>query len=113
MDKRSLSERDICTKFITPTLRGAGWDEMSQLREEVTFTAGRIVVRGKLVTRRKRLRADTIPYASATQGGEPVSFLFAPSAARVPLPPLLGVTLFYGLIQLFDYLVALVYLYLK
>ena len=60
MDKRSLSERDICTKFITPALRGAGWDEMSQLREEVTFTAGRIVVRGKLVTRRKQKRADYI-----------------------------------------------------
>ncbi|MDE0072393.1 MAG: DEAD/DEAH box helicase family protein [Gammaproteobacteria bacterium] len=60
MDKRGLSERDICTKFITPALRGAGWDEMSQLREEVTFTAGRIVVRGKLVTRRRRKRADYI-----------------------------------------------------
>ena len=60
MDKRSLSERDICTKFITPALREAGWDEMSQLREEVTFTAGRIVVRGNLVTRRKRKRADYI-----------------------------------------------------
>ena len=52
MDKRSLSERDICTKFIKPVLGGAGWDEMSQLREEVTFTAGRIAVRGKLVARR-------------------------------------------------------------
>ena len=60
MDERSLSERDICTKFITPAIRAAGWDEMSQLREEVTFTAGRIVVRGKLVTRRKRKRADYI-----------------------------------------------------
>lgn len=60
MDKRSLTERDICTKFITPALSGAGWDEMSQLREEVSFTAGRIVVRGKLVTRRKRKRADYI-----------------------------------------------------
>ncbi len=60
MDKRSLSERDICTKFITPALRGAGWDEMSQLREEVTFTAGRIIVRGKLVARGRRKRADYI-----------------------------------------------------
>ena len=34
MDKRSLSERDICTKFITPALRQAGWDEMRQIREE-------------------------------------------------------------------------------
>ena len=38
MDKATLSERDICTKFITPALRQAGWDEMLQIREEVTFT---------------------------------------------------------------------------
>ncbi|MGH6681043.1 MAG: hypothetical protein ACREDL_19440 [Bradyrhizobium sp.] len=50
IDKRSLSERDICTKFITPALRQAGWDEMLQIREEVGFTKGRIIVRGKLVT---------------------------------------------------------------
>ena len=40
MNRRGLSERDICTKFITPALRGAGWDEMSQIREEVSFTKG-------------------------------------------------------------------------
>ena len=62
MDKRSLSERDICTKFITPALRQAGWDEQTQLREEVTFTKGRIIVRGKLVTRGKAKRADYILY---------------------------------------------------
>ncbi len=60
MEKRDLSERDICTKFITPALRGAGWDEMSQLREEVSFTDGRITVRGRLVSRGKRKRADYI-----------------------------------------------------
>ena len=47
MDKRSLSERDICTRFVTPALRRAGWDEMRQIREEVSVTKGRIVVRGK------------------------------------------------------------------
>jgi type I restriction enzyme, R subunit len=26
IDKRGLSERDICTKFITPAVRRAGWD---------------------------------------------------------------------------------------
>jgi hypothetical protein len=41
MDKSVLSERDICTKFITPALRKAGWDEMLQIREEVSFTNGR------------------------------------------------------------------------
>ncbi len=62
MDKRSLSERDICTKFITPALRRAGWDEMLQIREEVSFTKGRVIVRGKLVTRGKAKRADYILY---------------------------------------------------
>ncbi len=62
MDKRGLSERDICTKFITPALRQAGWDEMLQIREEVGFTKGRIIVRGKLVTRGQAKRADYILY---------------------------------------------------
>ena len=62
MDKKSLSERDICTKFITPALRKAGWDEMSQIREEVSFTKGQIIVRGKLVSRGKGKRADYILY---------------------------------------------------
>ena len=62
IDKKSLSERDICTKFITPALRKAGWDEMAQIREEVSFTKGRIIVRGKLVSRGKGKRADYILY---------------------------------------------------
>ena len=62
MEKKSLSERDICTKFITPALRKAGWDEMAQIREEVSFTKGRIIVRGKLVSRGKGKRADYILY---------------------------------------------------
>src|SRR6266481_4420458 len=62
MDKRVLSERDICTKFITPALRNAGWDEMLQIREELSFTKGRIIVRGKLVTRGKAKRADYVLY---------------------------------------------------
>src|SRR5437773_679094 len=62
LDKRTLSERDICTKFITPALRRAGWDVMSQIREEVSFTKGRIIVRGKLVTRGRAKRADYVLY---------------------------------------------------
>jgi type I restriction enzyme R subunit len=62
MDKRSLSERDICTKFITPALRHAGWDEILHIREEWGFTNGRIIVRGKLVTRGQRKRADYVLY---------------------------------------------------
>src|SRR5271154_4644087 len=62
VDKKSLSERDICTKFILPAIKRAGWDEMSQIREEVSFTKGRIIVRGKLVTRGQGKRADYILY---------------------------------------------------
>ena len=29
MDKRALSERDICTKFITPALRQVGCDGLT------------------------------------------------------------------------------------
>ena len=60
MDKSSLSERDICTKFITPALRRAGWDEVGQIREEVSFTKGRIIVRGKLVSRGQGKSADFV-----------------------------------------------------
>ena len=62
MDKRTLSERDICTKFITPSLVAAGWDIDTQVREEVGFTDGRIYVRGKLHTRGAKKRADYILY---------------------------------------------------
>jgi type I restriction enzyme, R subunit len=61
-DKKALSERDICTKFITPAIQQAGWDIHTQVREEVSFTDGRIIVRGKLVTRGKAKRADYILY---------------------------------------------------
>ena len=60
--KKDLSERDICTKFITPALTTAGWDLHTQIREEVTFTKGRIIVRGKLHTRGETKRADYILY---------------------------------------------------
>lgn len=62
MNKKDLSERDICSKYITPSLINAGWDLERQIREEVTFTDGRIIVRKKMVTRGERKRADYILY---------------------------------------------------
>jgi type I restriction enzyme R subunit len=62
MDKRTLSERDICTKFITPAIENAGWDKQTQLLEEVSFTDGKIFVRGRLTARGKGKRADYILY---------------------------------------------------
>lgn len=62
MDKRLLSERDICSKFILPALINAGWDLQTQISEEKSLTAGRIIVRGKLVARGQRKRADFVLY---------------------------------------------------
>jgi type I restriction enzyme R subunit len=62
MSKKELSERDICTKYITPAIKQAGWDIDLQVREEKSFTAGRIYVKGKLHVRGKQKRADYILY---------------------------------------------------
>ena len=62
MSKKKLSKRDICTKYITPAIEKAGWDKHTQLLEEVSFTDGRIYVRGKLTIRGKSKRADYILY---------------------------------------------------
>jgi type I restriction enzyme R subunit len=62
IDKKLLSEQDIRTKFITPAIKRAGWDEMTQLREEVYFTDGRIEARGKIIKRGLAKKADYILY---------------------------------------------------
>ncbi|HOY86831.1 MAG: DEAD/DEAH box helicase family protein [Methylotenera sp.] len=60
--KKELSERDICTKYIQPALERSGWDKLTQIREEVSFTDGRIYVKGNLTSRGKGKRADYILY---------------------------------------------------
>jgi len=62
MDKKKLSERDICTKYITPALKKAGWDIHTQILEEVTLTAGRVIVKGQMGMRAKGKRADYVLY---------------------------------------------------
>ncbi len=69
MDKRSYSERDICTKCILPSIQNAGW-QSHEFREEVSLTDGRVMVRGKLAARVKNpdakggpKRADFVLYA--------------------------------------------------
>lgn len=59
---KNLSEQDICTKFITPAIEKSGWDKIAQLREQVSFTSGRITVQGKTVKRGDGKRADYILY---------------------------------------------------
>ncbi|MCK0134834.1 DEAD/DEAH box helicase family protein [Arenibacter sp. S6351L] len=67
MNKKDLSERDICSKYINPALVKAGWNMKRQVREEVSFTDGRIIVQGKLYTRGKSKRADYILYYKSNQ----------------------------------------------
>lgn len=62
MSKKLLSERDICTKFISPAIEKAGWNKLTQYLEEVSFTDGKIYVKGRLTTRGARKRADYILY---------------------------------------------------
>jgi type I restriction enzyme R subunit len=58
----NLSEDDISVKHITPSLTSAGWDETTQIRRQVSFTKGRIIVRGKMVSRGKAKKADFVLY---------------------------------------------------
>ena len=67
MEKKSLSERDICSQYIHPAIQRAGWDMQKQVREEVSFTKGRIIVRGKLHSRGESRRADYILYHRPNQ----------------------------------------------
>lgn len=74
MDKRSFSERDICTKYITPALERVGWDIHTQIREEFPLTKGRIIIRGKLHTRARNKRAD---YVLFYKPGIPIAIIEA------------------------------------
>lgn len=60
MDKKNLSESDICDKFIRPAMEQAGWNGLDQIFREYPLRAGRVVVRGSKAYRDKNtvLRAD-------------------------------------------------------
>ena len=51
---------DIRTKFITPAITNAGWDPITQMREEYKVTNGRIIARGKSCKREAPLKADYV-----------------------------------------------------
>ncbi|WP_322549667.1 EcoAI/FtnUII family type I restriction enzme subunit R [Flavobacterium psychraquaticum] len=74
VNKKKLTERDICTKFITPALINSGWDLHVQIREEFPLTNGRIIVRGQLHTRAKNKRAD---YVLFYKPGIPIAIIEA------------------------------------
>jgi type I restriction enzyme, R subunit len=62
-DKKNFTERDICTKYITPAIvETAGWNRDTQIREELSLTKGKVLVHGKLHSRGKQKRADYVLY---------------------------------------------------
>jgi type I restriction enzyme, R subunit len=74
MDKKQLSETEIRTGYITPAIRRAGWELVSQLREEVPYTNGRIYVRGTMTTRGKMKVLD---YLLSYQPNQPLAVVEA------------------------------------
>ncbi|HCT3285362.1 TPA: DEAD/DEAH box helicase family protein [Morganella morganii] len=62
VNKTNMSETDIISKFILPAVKDAGWDDLTQIRQEVKLRDGKIVVRGKLASRIKVKSADIVLY---------------------------------------------------
>lgn len=75
-DKKALSEADICDLFITPAIKGAGWDPMEQIRREVTLTPGPVVVRGTMSSRNKK-KKKFADYVLSWEPGLPVAVVEA------------------------------------
>lgn len=55
--KGELTEQEIRTRYIYPSIQEAGWNK-KQIREEYHYTAGEIVVRGNLTVRKKERFVD-------------------------------------------------------
>ena len=54
-----LNEADTCRVYVTPKIREAGWEQQPHsITEQKTFTDGRVEVRGDVVRRREKKRAD-------------------------------------------------------
>lgn len=64
INKKELTEVDICDLFITPAIKNAGWDHLMQIRREVILTPGPVIVRGNMSARNKKKRkiADYVLY---------------------------------------------------
>ncbi|GEK12925.1 EcoAI/FtnUII family type I restriction enzme subunit R [Aliivibrio fischeri] len=62
INKKNLTETDIITKFIMPSIKSAGWDDMSQIRQEVALRDGKVIVRGQVGMRKTVKKADIVLY---------------------------------------------------
>ncbi|MEZ9558792.1 EcoAI/FtnUII family type I restriction enzme subunit R [Vibrio splendidus] len=67
INKAKLTETDIITKFILPSIKNAGWDDMTQIRQEVKLRDGKVIVRGQLGMRQAVKSADIVLYHKPSQ----------------------------------------------
>jgi type I site-specific restriction endonuclease len=91
LDKKQLSEIDICEKFISPAIVRAGWSIHDQVFREYPLRVGRVTVRGNKSHRDQStvLRAD---YALFYKSNIPIAVVEVKdnnksiSATPIPLP---------------------------
>ncbi len=75
-EKQQLSESDICDLFITPAVKNAGWDQLTQIRREVTLAPGPVIVRGNLSSRNKK-KKKFADYVLLREAGVPIAVVEA------------------------------------
>lgn len=75
-EKQQLSEIDICDLYITPAVKDAGWDQMQQIRREVTLTPGPVIVRGNMSARNKK-KKKFADYVLSWEPGIPIAVIEA------------------------------------
>jgi type I restriction enzyme R subunit len=75
-EKQLLSESDICDLFITPAIKDAGWDPLTQIRREVTLTPGPVIVRGNMSSRNKK-KKKFADYVLLREAGVPIAIVEA------------------------------------
>ena len=64
--EEQLSEEDVRNMYITPALTKK-WSLEKQIRSEVYFTVGRVIVRGNMSSRKKGEKADYILYYNSSK----------------------------------------------
>lgn len=58
----TLTEADIITKCVMPAILDAGWNNTTQIRQEVKLRDGKVIVRGKVAARKTVKSADIVLY---------------------------------------------------
>lgn len=92
VNKTTLTETDIITKFILPAIKDAGWNVMTQIRQEVKLRDGKVVVRGKLAARLTVKSADIVLYHKpglplAVMRQKPISMRLAKACSKGWITP--------------------------